>query len=321
MMRFYIPHKCRCWGDNITMIWAAEYIKNAMPDAEIIGTFLCPESSYTDWIDLPWVTQDFSHHGIILTTGDLTVLTHHWHHKAVAYYEPKPYFYFDAHGIFVKYCIYDCWPTFIPNETTLKAFEELNLPENYNVIHWTNCRIRVKMTLDEALKKYPWVITENTVSTGLPITGCRDLSHLPGLLKQYVLIKAQKVYATHSGFTAIAAVYRKKKDTYLLAYDKDRMYGAGPPVVCYTNCEVKANLNAMHYALENGLIEVGNYFDYCKSHRDFSYDYPDTKGFPDFDYSPDPAPLDYKPKPLYFDMENNPVPANIIINMKEIIYG
>lgn len=139
-MNFHIPFKAICWGDNVASIWAGEYIKYCLSDAVVTGDFRNHEGNYLDWLVLPWCS------GIHRLSNSYIVATHHYHHRAIRYIS-GPLFYFDAHGMMFRFVVEDWYPSFIPNERLSRAFANLNLPDDYNVLHWSNCHLRVCMSL------------------------------------------------------------------------------------------------------------------------------------------------------------------------------
>lgn len=321
-MIIYSPYKCGCWGDNIAGIWAAEYVKDKIPESLIIvDDTSCNEGRQSRYLDMSWADCIG---GITAKAIHYTISTHHRHH--VVKYDDSPKIFFDAHGLYLKF-IYENWyPEFHPTYLTTKIFNNLKLPSEYNVLHLSKCAygLRDKDSLEEFVKSNSWLIKKNTICTGYAIDGCLNLPSLPGWVKLYVMLRAENFYASQSGFTSIAAIYRQRKNSYLINYNPKGKKMA-PPIACYTNCEIK-NLDKipwMYYWLETINLD---YEKYCKNDLSVSLpigmdieDWP-ARFFADFNKVPEAPPENFHPKKVYFNIENCPVPKNLEMNYLDIQY-
>jgi len=251
---------------------------------------------------------------------DYMLCTHH-RHTIVKYPEPYKKIYFDTNGINLKFILEDWYPSFCPTKTLLKQFEKLNLPDEYDVIHYSPCCLgeRNKYSFEDFLKNYEWIWKDkkNVISTGKPMPGCVNLQKNAGIIKLYIMMKAKKIYTSLSGFTMIASMYRRRKESYLIDTHINYL-NFGPPGACYTNVKLTGDLKPVFYYLENHPFE--DYFNLCQTEkRIFWPPTPPHHGiFPDFEITKDESPPDYVPKKVYTDIENSPLPYNYKIEYNEI---
>ena len=315
-MKIYCPYKCAHWGDWIANFWVAEYIKKHLPDVEIHidenGTggykIHTVDSSISEWADElidstePYETSKY----------DYMLCTHHRHNAHVHYTEPYKKMYFDCSGLVLKFVLENWYPSFCATKTLIKQFEKLNLPDEYNVVHYSYCisTKRNKNSFDDFLKLYEWIWKDNkTISTGLiPMPECVDLAKIPGLLKLYVMLKAKKIYGSHSGFTMIASMWRKREHSYLI---DAKILEHGPPIAAYTNVKLTGDLKPVYYYLENH--PPSDYYNWCQTDGQLAQGL-----YPNFKITKDESPSDYIPKKVYTNIENCPLPYNYNIEYKEI---
>lgn len=324
-MKIYCPYKCVCWGDWITNFWAAEYIKQHLSGAIICidenGQSYKPhtcDSSISEWADeFIDSTEPYN-----LEKYDYMLCTHHRHAPYVKYDEPYKKIYFDAYGMVLKFVLEDWYPSFIPTKTLIKQFEKLDLPDEYNVIHYSKCggNLRNKNSFEDFLKIYKWIWENDkyTVSTGLFCSEkCIDLKKIPALLKFYVILKAKKIYTSLSGFTMIAAMLRKREHCYVI--DVDPKIAENGVSACYTNIKMTGDLRPVYYYLERNFPQ--NYFEWCQEDKHRNNQNVWTGCYPDFGVTKDESPSNYVPKKVYLDIENCPLPYNYETEYKEVDEG
>jgi len=298
-MDILIPPKTLCWGDLIASIWAIEYIKTHLKSSNIIFHDRSKEGRIRDSIKLPWVDifGKNSHYDYMLCTH---------HNMSPVKYDPKPRkIFFCAHGLYFRFIEEDWYPTLNPTSDILREFERLDLPKKYSVIHHSFCceKKRSKRSkFENFVEDHKWINDENLISTGTPFPEAVNLQHLGAWTKQLVLINAEKVYVSHSGFTGIAAMYRKRKNIFLIDYNENANL-CPPPIACYTNVETRnSHVRSILYALENS--DSGDYYQECRKRagRPLMGTGPLV---PEFDL-PKPAPEDYRPG-ILLERENCPV--------------
>lgn len=298
-MKIFVPSRTLCWGDLIASIWAIEYIKTHTDDSTITFNDRSKEGRIRDSLQLHWVDVfgEESHYDYMLCT----------HHKMIAKkYDPKPRkIFFDTHGLYFRFIEENWYPTFNPTKTTLLNFEKLDLPKKYSVIHHSWCcekKRNQRQNFENFVKDHKWIKDENLVSTGTPFPEAINLKHLPAWTKQLVLINAENAYVSHSGFTALTAMYRKRKNTFLIDYNENANL-CPPPIACYTNVKIQnSHVRSILYALENS--DSGNYYQECRRRagRPLIGTGPLV---PEFDL-PKPAPKNYRPG-ILLERENCPV--------------
>jgi len=243
-------------------------------------------------LKMPWVAAFHPTH------SDYLLCTHH--NMSPIHYPSGSKIFFDTHGIYYRFIEEDWFPTFDPTQGIVQEFSKLRLPKRYTVIHHSWCCEKQRnryATFPEFVKAYEWILKAEDVviSTGTPFPGCRNLQDLSAWTKQYVMLKADKVYGSHSGFTGMASMYRRRKNTFLIDYDSKANLKP-PPIAAYSNVNVKnCNVRAMLYALETGVIGSEDYFTECRKRAGRPL-VGIGKLVPDFDYVPDlKVPDDYRP--------------------------
>jgi hypothetical protein len=323
VMRIYCPYKTNCWGDWITTIWAAEYIKAHLPgaiicidDAGVGHKLRVVDSNISDWADEfinsadPWDINKY----------DYILCTHHRHAIDVHYTEPYRKIYFDCSGMILKFILENWYPSFCPTKALIKQFENLKLPKEYNVIHYSRCcwGFRNKDKFDVFIKKHEWLWrnTNNTVCTGENIPNCINMSKMHGWLKIYIMLRAKNIYVRHSGFTHIASMWRKRENSYVIDADLDSLE-FGPPTAAYTNVKITGDLKPIYYYLENHPFK--DY--YAWSTTDGIVTSPGVKKrglYADFKIIKDESPPDYVTKKVYLDIENCPLPFDYEFKYEDI---
>jgi len=256
----HTPIVCTHWGDWVCHLWAAELLSTLEPTIEqsYDPTFYerpdrSQPSNLLDWIKVPWASSFSVLDPVVASKRfDRILSTHHRHVHKRDMYAGVPsdrMLFFDAHGISFR-CVTQGWyPGFIPTQRTLDEVAKLRLPEKYNVIHLNeplnDCRYTTSVR--EFISKHEKEITGWSSEIILVSTSCSinvpgihviDASKLPGWLKIAVMIGANDVWGSHSGFTSIASMYRRGRN--LRGVKLVNEYGIsilnmGPPPVCYSN--------------------------------------------------------------------------------------
>lgn len=304
------------WGDFIGKLWVSEYIKTHKPDWEILFDDVVNVGKISDNIKIPWatITDNF--------IGTHQILTHHRHwwvppsmNDIPDFKHGKPIF-FDLHGLNVKMIMENWFPTFIPTDKVLHEFESLNLPKKYNVIHlnipdtrWK----RIKYTKDVSISSDEYWITTNENIGNLP-----NFKNINPWTKLYVLIKAQKVQCCHSGFTSIAACYRRRKNIFLIGYWYPHTLYMGPPAVSYTNVDFQTkNYEKLYYYADQSPI-FSDYLSYIDSRKNDwvnTCQYEDCGGFNQWeDIS---IPLNYEYEKVSLNRENCLVPIDTLYTIDD----
>lgn len=298
-MNILIPPKTMCWGDLIASVWAIEYIKTHLESSNIIFHDRSKEGRIRDSIKLPWV--DIFEKNL---RYDYMLCTHH--NMSPVKYDPKSRkIFFCAHGLYFRFIEEDWYPTLNPTSAILRDFEKLDLPEKYSVIHHSWCcekKRNRRSDFGDFVDDHKWITDENLFSTGTPFPETIDLQHLSAWTKQLVLINAERVYVSHSGFTAMTSMYRKRKNTFLIDYNENANL-CPPPIACYTNVVIQdTHTRSILYALENS--DSSDYYQECRKRagRPLMSTGPLV---PEFDL-PKPAPEDYRPG-ILLERENCPV--------------
>lgn len=324
------------WGDNITSLWSAEFIKNHKPEAEIVLDDSFCESgkrpvghSHSTWVKIPWArTQSIqlSHAG---KSFDRIVSTHHRHglrspgggltYSSVS---ANKLTFIDAHGMFFRMAIDGVYPTFDPTDMLRARVATLNLPDQYVAIHVNdnvNDVTRRNMQSAGAYFQTNAVMLRELsrdykiVTTGAPIdksiVDSTHVSNVPGWVKLAVLIGAQKNIVSLSGFTAIAAAYRRRKDCIVVNHPVIPSFNMGPPNLCYSNYHIidKGSLNSLYDGIESGKIKNARGSEYwtrrCGTTHWCSFETFDIESF-------DQEQKTWQPSTFYDDVENCPVPLD-----------
>jgi hypothetical protein len=298
-MKILVPPKTMCWGDLIASVWAIEYIKTHLKDSTIIFNDRSKEGRIRDSVKLPWV-DDFGTN----SNHDYEVCTHH-NLSPVNYSQKSRKIFFDTHGLYFRFIEENWYPTLNPTSAILRNFERLDLPKKYSVVHHSWCcekKRNQRSEFEDFVDDHKWITDENLISTGTPFPKTTNLQHLCAWTKQLVLVNAEKVYVSHSGFTGITAMYRKRKNTFLIDYNENANL-CPPPIACYTNVTIQnSHVRSILYALENS--DSGDYYQECRRRagRPLIGTGPLV---PEFDL-PKPAPEDYRAG-ILLERENCPV--------------
>ncbi len=298
-----------------------EYIKHYVPEAKIILCDNETEDRISNAIKLPFADE-------ILESDpddrifDYSLNTHHRHWTSTIHGYPRKFgkpLYFDLHGFKLRMIAENWYPTLVASEKSIEAFNKLNLPKIYDCWAMSDDKSAMKR---HGLGTFEWLSANfhkyydgtPTVTTNHNIpTEDRDVGHLPGWLKIMVMFMARKLYCSQSGFTCIASIYRKRKDSFLMNYDPDIALLTGPPPVCYSNCEAVINAHDwknLYYAADNR-TDWNDYYPKW-THRDCSENY--------FKYNSqyeglnmksfEQAPETYQPVSVSFIRENCLVPES-----------
>jgi hypothetical protein len=322
-MKIFAPCKVSHWGDNINNLWAAEYIKYKRPEWEVMVEDRTPDQTlYRQHLKLDWITP----------TSEYTHLlcTHHRHVIKSEYNIPIPKIFFDSSGMTIRFIAENWYPSFIPQEELLQQFASLNLPEKYNVIHFSRCvarngnGFRTCQDFNDFSNRYHRLTTDlPTVSTGkgylMPNT--IDLTTIPPMLKLYVMIRAENIFVSHSGFTAMAALYRRRVNSFVLDTNRNDIQNQlGPPIHSFSNVQFSCNMYKAFYNMEQF---HGDYFKHCMDNEMATvFSFEDANNIPNqFMQFPDttaPIPNDFKPQAIYIDKENCPVADLKIIKIYDI---
>ena len=311
-MKILCPLKTLAWGDNIINLWVSEYIKQKLPTAEIevndVGRDWCSidkkfiDISHSDYININWADSIVKNNSAF--NCEYILATHHRHDLGYDEFVNFKKIYFDAHGIYLKFVKENWYPTFIPTNKVLDVFKSLNLPEEYNVIHHAGFGSRNPFSVEHWLNNYNKLFEgNNIVSTGEYFENTIDCTHLSGWVKLYIMINAKNLYVSQSGFTSIASIYRKRKNTFLIGINRDVCHNMAPPIQSYGNVEFDYDLKKAYFFMEK--MKIIDYYKFCKSLQSCNHKHADMEVFPKFeggDY-----PLDFKPKEIYFEQENAPV--------------
>ena len=257
-MNCYVPTVATHWGDWICGLFASELLSKLDPSiVQVIDPtyYEKPDrskpSSLLDWVQLPWA-GGFDRVDVVEASKrfDKIITTHHRHCHKKSMYDGVPsdkMLFFDAHGLSFR-CVVDGWyPTFNPTQRLMEAFARLQLiPGEYSVVHLNeplnDCRRTRSVSEFIAMNQrglHDLARDVQLVSTSCNVPGSLDLSSLHGWLKMIVLINAKEVWASHSGFTSIASMYRRRKDVKLVNEYGNGILNMGPPPICYSNYDVQ----------------------------------------------------------------------------------
>ena len=268
VMKIFSPPFRGAWGDSIGRLWMTEYIRNLFKDVGI-DIVLCDYETSGNWseqINIDWARIS---NEIEVDESTYQLSTHHRHWWDIGSRLDlslgTPLF-FDLHG-FVFKMVYENWyPTFNPKEQLEEAFKNLNLTDNgYIVFHLNDKSDSYNRVVDVDVNKYTHGLNEDSIiSTGKYIGFGTDLSDLHPWLKLMVMIKAQEFYCSQSGFTSIASIYRKRRESYLIGYNYPNALHLGPPAISYGNVEYRTdNYEKLYYWADNdrlnGSIDWNNY--------------------------------------------------------------
>lgn len=299
------------WGDFIGKLWVSEYIKFHKPDWEILFDDTLRNGKFSDNIKIPWVTLTDKFE------GEHQILTHHRHHWVPPRMNDYPLFkdgkpiFFDLHGLNIKMIMENWFPTFIPTDKILKEFHDLNLPSKYSVLHLNKYDPRWKRTLPTYSISIP--SDQYWITTNEPFSNLPNYKDLNPWTKLYILIKAQNIQCSHSGFTSIAACYRKRKNISLIGNNINHTLYMGPPAVSYSNVTFEtSNYKKLYYYSDKSNM-FSDYFNYIKSR---SHDwintsqYEDCGGFNDWDSIQ--VPEDYQYEKVSLTRENCLVPVDTL---------
>ncbi len=266
----HIPCKTGAWGDNVPSIWIGEYIKHFHPEIEITFNDNLQNLIYhRDYLEMPWV-KEFSLNGTHL------LATHHRHvwDEGCMYPSHRPLVFFDCYSLYYVFEYHNWYPTFRPTQKTLREFYELNLPLKFNILHLrANEGDRNKLDPKEWYQKYKHTLNNGypTYTTDIDIEGLPSISHAAGWVKIYAMIQAEQVWSSLTGFTSIAAVYRKKKKIKLINFDFPKYIAYGPPFNVYENIITKVDPKDIYYSMHNEQIkniDYENYYEnYTMQHR------------------------------------------------------
>jgi hypothetical protein len=341
MMHYYVPMITRNWGDRVTALWAAELLHNTCPEATISidGTFAedkrSPAFHINEWFSMPWISQDVSisvANACASQEFDGVVATHHRHYSINNRVEPKTrasyvdvdgekLLFFDAHGLTYRMIRDDWYPTLIPTDKLLQAFEDLHLPQNYVVLH-INDEMRDKRNVAPARHFFKTHLGEiKSISSNCPLVTTAahldsdiapsiDLARLPGVVKLYVIVRALHVITSFTGFTSIASTYRKRQRCMLVNNHEIPSFNMGPPNIAYSNCGIAdpGSWQKLYYAVENGIIknvQGDAYLRRCEQRQWCQFE---TFDFNDFDNIV--LPPDYRPRTFYEHIDNCLVPLD-----------
>ena len=244
------------WGDSIGRLWMTEYIRNLFKDVgvDIIIDDNETNGKWSEHINIDWARIS---NQIEVDEATYQLSTHHRHWWDIGSRLDlrlgQPLF-FDLHG-FVFKMVYENWyPTFNPKEQLEESFKNLNLTEGYIVFHLNDKSDSYNRVVDVDVDKYTHGLSEDSIiSTGKYIGFGTDLSDLHPWLKLMVMIKAQEFYCSQSGFTSIASIYRKRKESYLIGYNYPNVLHLGPPAISYGNVEFRTeNYEKLYYWANRG---------------------------------------------------------------------
>jgi hypothetical protein len=317
------------WGDTICAHWSAELLKRAKPDYEVIidPTYReTPNSSPRSILDYVTVPRSNGYEIIdakqALHYGyDRIIATHHRHcHKRDMYagIDGDRMIYYDAHGISYRFVTTEEYPTFLPSDQLEEEFRKLNLPEQYVVLHVNDVPaedVRHVMPAQRWLSENMSSIKKShqnidLVSTSIHADGTRKLSSLHGWLKLLVMVRASAMYVSHSGFTSIASLYRKRINSFLVNAKYPGVLNMGPPPICYSNYHViKGSDDALYAAIEGRKIAHASgstYKRWCEQEWSRQWSSYSTLGVKDVQIRPD----GYRRKEFYDHVDNCLVPLD-----------
>lgn len=320
-MKIYSCQQTSGWGDAIPKIWVLEYIKHHVPDAEIILCDNETECRISAAIKLDFASEILDKDPD--QTFDYSLHTHHRHWASTISDRPlrfgKP-LYFDLHGFKFKMVKENWYPSFRPTNKLIEEYRALGLPEVYDC--WALSDDKTAMNRNNIEAKQ-WIQTNlkselrdkniPIVSTNEFVPASIDCTDLSGWLKIAVMIGARKLLCSQSGFTAIASMYRQRKNSWLVNYNPEIALLTGPPAVCYENCQVvisSEDWKNLYWTADN-YADWHNYYPEW-THRDCSVNY--------FRYNSQyeglnlrtfqKAPETYVPVPVSFIRENCLVPES-----------
>ena len=300
------------WGDFVGKIWAAEYIKSVHPDYEILFDDDYPIGGrLSDSMKLPWATVTKK------LAGEYQISTHHRHWWASRLTNPDygKFIYFDAHGLIAKMIHEDWYPTFEPTDRLLEEFDKLNLPDIYDVVHinatdprWQRVNYDQELNLD---------LHENYISTNHNLGDERNLANIDPWLKMYVLIKARKLFCSHSGYPSMAAIWRKRKESYLVGYNYPRTIFQGPPALSYGNAHFETDNYTKLYYYADKFVDWNHYMNFLTDSKR-KEDWINTsqyEGLDFYDWDKINVPIDYKPQKVSLVRENCLLPQDTLFGV------
>jgi hypothetical protein len=336
MTSYYVPSLTPMWGDNITALWSAEFIRKHRPDADIVlDDSFCETGkrpvghNHSMWVKIPWASVRSHAMGSAGKSFDRIVSTHHRHNLiingglAYATVPTHKLTYIDAHGIFFRMVTDNVYPTFLPTEMLLDRVSALKLPEQYVAIHVndvlndpTRRNLQPARSYFESNASMLRVLASNAriVTTGAPIdksiVDSTHISNVPGWVKLAVLIGAQKNIVSMSGFTAISAAYRKRRDCTVVNHPVIPSFNMGPPNLCYSNYHIvdSGSLDELFYSIDTDQVKNVKGAEYwnarcCVPHW-CSFE---TFDIEKFDVK---IPSVWQRLPFYDHIENCPVPLD-----------
>jgi hypothetical protein len=225
MISVYAPSVVKHWGDWIVTLWIAELLKKNNEEVQIEFNDLHIQSQTREWLKFPWANRIVRKPlKLAQQQYDYVLATHHRHSFKRTLYpdlDGGKLLYFDAHGIVYKMVTENFYPTFVPSDRLEQEYNDLKLPERYDVVHLNDIDPSVDGRHDKPLAQYlknSSIIDENkpTVSTSFHVPGTLNMSHIPAWLKLYVMIKSDSFWCSYTGFTSIASIYRCRNKSFIV---------------------------------------------------------------------------------------------------------
>lgn len=319
MISVYAPSVVKHWGDWIVTLWIAELLKKNNEEIQIEFDDLHVQSQTREWIKFPWANRIVRKPlKLAQQQYDYVLATHHRHSFKRTLYpdlDGEKLLYFDAHGIVYKMVTENFYPTFVPSDRLEQEYNDLKLPERYDVVHLNDIDPIVDGRHDKPLAQYlknSSFIDENklTVSTSFHVPGTLNMSHVPAWLKLYVMIKSDSFWCSYTGFTSIASIYRHRNKSFIVNEAGPGVFNLGPPIISYSNYEVSnpGSINELYYAIDTDRIHDARGHAYLKRCEEIKRLWCQFETFDYVDFEkPNP---NWARKHTYYDIENCAVPLD-----------
>jgi hypothetical protein len=331
-LKIAIHKTFECWGDQVIRLWIAEYIKQFLPNSYIILDDIHLSRTNGPYhlintIDLPFVDEIRELQGTRFSNLELSdfdgyISTHHrqWYESRRPIDLDRVLF-FDISGFDVKIINENWFPTFNPNEKLLEQYNSLHLPKDYDVIHINDPHEPWPRDLEYSsiwYEKNKNIFKDRQiVCTGKYLDGLNMTNQYPWL-KILIMIKANNVYGSQSGFTQIVSIYRKRINTFVINYNYPASLFLQPPIVAYSNSSFFSNNFKKLYWYADNCVTKQQYYnemlpinpgiDYWKTNSQYEH-------LNLFSFDKIIVSNDYKPLKVSFTRENCLVPSDTLFSL------
>lgn len=300
----------------------SEMIHKIDNSVDIIINDKYSEGNYDKYIQLKYAK--IVHKNISISCNDYYISTHHRHDvekRGKVKFNGTPIF-FDNEGFIYTMIYFGFYPTFSPTKLLQDEFDNLNLPTSYDVVHFKIDHRNKFRTKNEFYKKYTKIFNNGIpiITTDEAFDGTIDVKNVHGMLKLYILIKSRNVYTYQTGFTAMASLYRKRQNTFLIDTDMVCQKHMCPPIIAYSNVNfTSASVFCVNYYDLHRSNNIENYYNHCLCGESNNNGSNNNMIFPFFSF-PKNNNVDknnYKLK-LYHKIENCPVPDDLKTELLDI---